>query len=316
MKTLPWLTAILFIGCLVMGYILFSERNAVVQITVSRDAADRDYKDAHTRISELEHQLAESKAAVAFAEKQAAKATSDAAAVAPRPQSASPKNATTIIRITDILKDHPEYAALYAKQTRRNIDRMYSNGLSTLNLPPDQLSHLKDLLAERQMNNMDAQAAASAAGLVPGTPEWQEAMKLAAQDTQQQVNAILGSDADATLARLQARASFQNQVDMNYSHEFADAGAPMSLEQSSALVQAMADANYAGKDLSTRPAGYNDPDPATGLTPHDTRILDSASQVLSPAQIQILKSDLADNNKVNAIMSQYIKPGTPSIIVQ
>ncbi len=316
MKTLPWFTAILFIGCLVLGYFLLSERNAVIQITVSRDAVDKDDKDARTRNSELEHQLAETKAALALSEKQVAKVTADsAAAAAPRPQSEAPKNAPNIIHIGDIIRDHPEYIALYAKQTRQSINRMYGNGLSALNLPPDQISRLKDLLAERQMNNIDAIAAANAAGLEQGSPAWQDAMKQAAQDTQQQLNAILGSDAEATLARLQARANFQTQVDTNYTHEFVDAGAPMSPEQSNALVQAMADANYAGKDLSTRPAGYNDVDPTTGLTPHNIRILDTAAQVLNPAQIEILKSDLADANKMTAIMSQYSKPGTPTMFM-
>ncbi len=316
MKTLPWFTVILFIGCLVTGYFLFSERNAVIQITVSRDVAERDYKEAHAHNSEMEHQLAEAKVARALAEKQVAKLTADSAAAAvARPSGGAPKNAPTIIHISDIIRDHPEYIALYAKQTRQNINRMYGNGLSTLNLPPDQMSRLKDLLAERQMNNIDAIAAANAAGLEPSSPAWQEAMKQAAQDTQQQMNAIFGSDAEATLARLQARANFQTQVDTNYVHEFADAGAPMSPQQSNALVQALADANYAGKDLSTRPAGYNDVDPNTGLTPHNIRVLDTAAQMLTPAQIEVLKSDLADANKMSSIMNQYYKPGTPAIVM-
>ena len=198
---------------------------------------------------------------------------------------------------------------------RRNIDRMYGSGLATLNLTSDQVSQLKGLLAERQMGSIDAMQAAEAAGLERDSPEWRAAMKQAGQDVQQQINSILGPNADATLAQLQARAGIQNQVEYNYSADFADAGSPLTAEQSSGLVQAMADANYAGKDLSTRPANYNDPDPTTGLTPHDNRIIQAAAQVLSPAQLEILKTDQAENSKIAAIMKEYSKGGGQNVFV-
>jgi hypothetical protein len=140
-------------------------------------------------------------------------------------------------------------------------------------------------------------------------------MNSAAQDTEQQITAILGSNADATLAQLQARTAIQNQVNTTYAADFADAGVALSPEQASALIQAMADANYAGKDLSTRPAGYNTPDPTTGLTPHDNRIINSAAQALNPAQIQVLTSDQVDFHKMAAIMKQYNSGGAPAMFV-
>ncbi len=64
-----------------------------------------------------------------------------------------------------------------------------------------------------------------------------------------------------------------------------------------------------GKDTSTRPANYNDVDPSTGLTPHNSRILAEAAAVLSPAQIQVLKTDQIEGAQQAAVMRQYMAGG-------
>ncbi len=196
---------------------------------------------------------------------------------------------------------------------RRNVDRIYGSTLATLNLPPDQLSQLKNALAERQMSNVDAEAAAEAAGVERGSPEWQAAMKQASQEVEQQITAVLGANADNTLLQLQTRNAIQNSIDTNYGPDFADAGAALSPDQSHGLLQAMADANYSGKDMSTRPQKYNDVDPATGLSLHDNRIIDAAAQVLSPAQVQVLKTDQAETEKFSTIMKEY-NPGNRQVM--
>jgi hypothetical protein len=122
-------------------------------------------------------------------------------------------------------------------------------------------------------------------------------------------------DADATLTQLQTRTGIQNQVNSTYTSDFTDAGVPLTPQQASGLVQAMADANYAGKDTSTCPAGYNIPNPTTGLTPHDNRIINSAAAVLSPAQVQVLTTDQIENHQIAAIMKQYNKSGGPVLFV-
>ncbi len=169
------------------------------------------------------------------------------------PGARASRNGKTI-RIGDILKEHPEYAALYAKQIRRNVLRMYGGDFTSLNLPPDQLSKLKDLLVERQMSGIDAQEAAEDAGLQRGSPEWQEAVKQSYQEVQQQITALLGPNGNSLLLQLQARAAMQNQVQYTYAPDFMDAGVPLSAAQASGLVQAMADTNYAGQGY-VHPAG-------------------------------------------------------------
>lgn len=325
-RAIYWLAAVLSLGCMVLGYLFVHQKaeitGAAAQITEAKkeiaqaktEAARADSrrqaaeKAAQKQIFDLQQQLATVKTAEALAEKQVAAEQARASSASAQGENANTGGAT-VVHLSDILKDHPEYAALYAKQMRRNIDRMYGDTLNTLNLPPQQLSQLKDLLAERQMSDMDARRLASAAGLAQGSPAWQEAMKQASQDVDQQINAILGSSGNATLTQLQVRSGIQNQITYTYGPDFADAGVPLNAQQSSGLVRAMADANYAGKDLSTRPKGYNEVDPATGLTPHDNQILNSAAQILNPAQVQILRTDQIENHRISSILKQYSKNG-------
>jgi|ERR1700722_17628851 len=304
-RAIPWLAAIFFVGCLALGTFVRQQKTEIVLADIARKAAQNE---AQARIADLESQVGALNAAKAQADKQIALLTQGASGPG-NLQDDHPDGGAKIVHISDIIKDHPEYAALYEKQMRRNVDRMYGNGLSTLNLTPDQLSQLKNLLTERQMGNIDAQQAAEASGLVQGSPAWQAAMTQASQDVEGQLAALLGSNADALLAQLRARMSIQNQVQNNYSPDFSDAGQPLTPEQASGLIQAMADANYSGKDTSTRPANYNVPDPTTGLSPHDDRIINSATSLLNPAQIQLLTTDQMENEQISSIMKQYSSGG-------
>ena len=107
----------------------------------------------------------------------------------------------------------------------------------------------------------------------------------------------------------------QNQVMSTYAPDFADAGVPLNAQQAAGLTQAMADANYGGKDTSSRPANYNIPDPTTGLSPHDDRIIAAASQVLTPDQVQVLKNDQIANEAQAMALKAYNPGNGPVMLV-
>ncbi len=303
-RALPWLAALFFIGCLALGTFVHEQKAEISRADVARRAAE---DNAKARIAVLDAQVGKLEAAKAQSDKQIALLTQgvSGASSSDKHQGEQPVDGSKIVHISDIIRDHPEYAALYEKQMRREIDRMYGNGLSGLNLTPDQVSQLKGLLTEKQMGSIDAQRAAETAGLVTGSPEWQAAMTQASQDVEAQIQALLGGNADALLEQQQTKVRIQNMVQNSYSPDFSDAGQPLTPEQASGLINAMADANYSGKDTSTRPANYNIPDPTTGLSPHDDRIISNAAQVLTPAQIQLLTTDQMQNWQMQAIMKQY-----------
>ena len=313
-RAIHWLAAVLFLASVVLAYLVIHQKIEIAQVMQEAAQTRRELarakaeavranarretaeKETQKQILGLQQQLAAAKAAEVQAEKQLAAAS---------PGGNTKANGLTVIRFSDIEKDHPGFSAMFANVVRRNIDRTYGDAFNTLNLSPSQLSQLKDLLVERAMTGLDARGLAGAAGLEEGSAAWQGAMKQASQDVDRQINGILGSNGVATLTQLQTRVGIQNQVASDYAQGFAAAGIPLTPEQSRGLIQAMADADYAGKDPSTSPSGYDDVDPATGLTPHHNRMLDSAAQVLSPAQIQILKTDKIENNRVLTILREY-----------
>jgi hypothetical protein len=190
-RVFPWLVAFLFFcTSLCCGYLLLHERTEVTQLTGDRAAAE---KDSQRRIADLKNQLGQAKAAVEEAAKQAAQTASASASSSGAGGSAGGTPGIKIVHIGDILKEHPEYTAIYTKQMRRNVDRMYGDGIATLNLSADQQSKLKDLLLQRQLSVTDAQGAAEAAGMAQGSKEMQNAIKDASQETEQRSRTSWGT---------------------------------------------------------------------------------------------------------------------------
>jgi hypothetical protein len=299
-RAYPRLTAILLLVFLGLGYLLLREKTEIVAVGLRRDDADRA---ARAQAVDLQHQLISAKTVQARAEKQLAVLKQAGASSA---KSASDDSeGTKTIHIGDIIKEHPEFAEVWAAQQRRNTLRQFGPALAKLNLPPERLAKLKALLVERGMSSYDAQQAAEAAGLKQGTPGWRDAMTQATAAAEQDITNLMGTNGTSFVQRLQAQANFQNQVENTYAPDFADQGAALSSEQAAALAQAMSDANYAGKSTADRPANYNQVDPTTGLTPHESRVLQSAAASLTPAQIEIYKADLLQSRQQAAIMNEY-----------
>jgi len=304
----PWLAVIFFLGCVVLGWWVLDLRSELARAASARDEAATV---SHRQIVDLKHQLVQTRATAASAAKQIAQLQQTAGAG----PAAGTRSDMKVIHLSDVLRDHPEYAALQAMDARRNVERTYGVAIDRLNLTPEQRAKLKALLVERQMSSTDAMVAAQAAGIERGTPAWQEAMKQSSQDVEQGISTLLGPGGQATWQQLQQRTSFENQVSNNFSPDFAAAGVALSADQNAGLVQAMADASYVGKDESGRPQNYNEPDPTTGITPHQQRVLDAAAQVLTPAQFQIFKADQLAQIQQQAIFKQYTQGASGYMIV-
>jgi len=292
-----WLIASLLAGCLVLGYFALQQK-----IEIAREELDLGSADgaSQKRIVELQHQLAAAQAVQAQGEKQLAKLKQSSGPV-------SAEGVRRVIHISDMVRDHPEYAAIAARDQRRDMLRQYGVGLAGLNLPPDQLAKLKDLLVERTASANDAQQAAEAAGLERGSPAWREALKQASDAMDQEITTALGTDSGPVLQKLQQSSSAHSQIQYNYAPDFVDGNVPLSAEQSQGFEQVVA-GYYAGQPNvpAARQADYYQADPTTGLSPNDNRLLEAAAQVLSPEQLQILKADQIRQNQQSAIIRQYI----------
>jgi hypothetical protein len=298
-RAYPWLTAILLLVFLGLGFLVLRQKTEIVEVDLHRSDDDRS---ARNETADLEYRLLAARETTARLEKQAAQTKAAAPAEAAGP--AMGGSAKTV-HISDIIKEHPEFAALWAAQNRGGITRQYGAALEALNLPPDKLAKIKDLLVERSQSEMDAQQAAQAAGLKEGSAAWRAALKEAAAPAEQEMAALAGSSDPEFAGRLQNQASAQSQIQFNYSGDFEEAGVGLNPGQTRALGLAIANANYSNRSTAGRPPNYNQVDPDTSLSPHDQRILDAASPALSPAQLEIIKSDLIQTHQQQAIMQQY-----------
>jgi cell division septum initiation protein DivIVA len=298
----PWLAAISFLGLLALAYLAFGQRAEIVHINLDLGTADQA---AHQRIADLQQQLATAKEAENQAEKQVAQAKAASA----HPSAGNGDGNVRTIHISDIVKDHPEYAALAARESRRNILRQYGDALAALNLPPDQLSKMKDLLVERELSTNDAQQAAEAAGLQRGTQPWRDAMQQATDSVDQEMTAVLGTDSHPVFQKLQNESNYLNQIQYNYAPDFSEAGAPLNADQTRALADAMAAARNPGATTPAQMRADYVADPDTQLTPYDNRLLTAAAQVLSPAQLQVLKTEQIQGNQQTAIFRTYMTGG-------
>ncbi len=291
----PWLAALSVIGCLGLGGLYLRREAAFAKEEAGWDAGR---KQGEQRLAALRDEGA------------AARKSAEAARQAkPSPVRAAPAGPhidpdTVILHLSDLVREHPELAEMRRRDFRNAMMRNFGPVIAGLNLPPAVAARLKDLLTELQSANEDAANAASAAGLQRGSPEWRDAVRAAGLRLQQEITDTLQPSTGLNFQQLQARIGFVNQVQNDHGPALAAAGVPLTAEQSQGLVQAMADANYAGKDLSTRPANYNERD-ASGLTPHEQRILAGAAASLAPAQLDAVRTSLLEAGRMQTVLKQY-----------
>lgn len=299
-KPPSWFTPILGVAFIALVVLFIRQRLQLIQLRADNQAISAADRQQKRDIARLSRQIAV-QADDATGRNRAAQRTIDGAG----------RNGAShagVISYSNIAKEHPEFAAIRDRETRRMILRQYGDAFAALNLPPDKLAQLKNLLVERQMSSEDAQEAARAAGLQPGTPAFAQAVAEAYNDMQQSIVALIGQDGQNALQQAQLAATIKNfQIANTYAPDFLDAGVALTSDQAQGLAQVLASTTNTPPGLT--PGGYHQPDPQTWLSQADQDTLTRASQVLSPAQLNVLKTDLAEQNQRNAIMRTYFQRG-------
>jgi hypothetical protein len=186
--------------------------------------------------------------------------------------------------------DDPEVRRLMDIQQKASLGRRYAAFFRTLNLPPDQLDHLKDLLLEKQSVQLDVLMAASQQGINP--MQNPDEFKKMVSDNQAEVDAKIQADlGDGQYAQFQnyqntqAQRGVVNQLRSDLS--FTDA--PLSGPQADQLVQIMAQTAPAKTSANGLGGGADAPGgggPSSVIT--DATIALSQS-VLAPGQVDALR---------------------------
>lgn len=199
------------------------------------------------------------------------------------------------------LMDNPEAQRLMAVQQKGALDARYGALFRQLNLPPDQLARLKDLLVEKRTAAVDVLAAARSQGM--NQRENRAELRQLVQETQGEIDdsirALLG---DSGFARYQNFEQTQPQraVATRLEQRLSYSGIPLSPQQSEQLVQALASASGAQSTAGSPPFGM------PGSVPLTDEMLASAAAVLNPTQLQALRQ-LQEEQQAQAQLNQLMR---------
>jgi RNA polymerase sigma factor (sigma-70 family) len=221
-----------------------------------------------------------------------------------------------VIHLKDVIRDHPEYAALQRKELRREIVREYGHAIAALNLSSDMATQLKELLVERETAISDAQGAVTESGLPWDSAAANKAASDAAKESNQAIIALIGSDTDDRLEALKGTMSSGNlnPVD-DLALDLDDAGVAISTDQSQTLAQWMHDLGNPAKNPDAGTPGYKEVDASTWQSPLDQQFFAKAATILTPTQLQVLETSSAENNQRDAIINQYRAGGHGALMI-
>ena len=239
--SIVWVILLAAIAALA-GYWAWREHALAVAAALRVQTAEQRLEAADRRIAEFGHRAAAAESARAAAEAKLAAAGSS-------PAGASAADSCKQVHLRDLVRDHPELEAARMIILRRDALRNLGDRLARLNLPPDKLAQLENLLVERTLAASDAAAAAHDAGLVEGTAEYYKATVDAQKDVETEIDALIGKDQERQLI---GGAGYQYQVD-TLEASLAESGAALTPDQQYALSNLMDGVNRAGAPRGWRP---------------------------------------------------------------
>ena len=139
------------------------------------------------------------------------------------------------------LMSKPEVQAMISVQQKAAIEARYASLFKNLNLPPEQVEKLKNLLAERSTTMMDVMSAARDQGIDPR--ENQDAFRKMIADAQNEINqsikATIGESAFAQLTTYEQTIPQRNLVN-DLGSRLSYTSTPLTSTQAEQLVQILA----------------------------------------------------------------------------
>lgn len=169
--------------------------------------------------------------------------------------------------------------------------------LASLNLPPDRLLRLQELIVEREESAQDAEALSKDYWMSPGSTAIARAQAAAAFD--QEMANVAG---DANIQKIRQMLSLRPQLEQIVQKVGRDldlSGAPMNADDLLQLAQIYKD-SYAPpmeRGFVNRMANF---DSKTGLGDIDRQTLARAAALLTPGQLDVLRIDLAMTTTIYA----------------
>lgn len=171
------------------------------------------------------------------------------------------------------------------RQQRRMIQERYGDLFNRLNLSPVALEELKRLLLE-----LESPPSTRDVGVAGATDAGESTSRRTFAETHDQIYNLLGYEGYTAFERYTRELTSSRPMVRRFAADAADAGYPLSAVQRTALSQAIFEVTDPQISVDAITAGANNPDPATGLTPLDQKILTRAADILSSPQVELLRA--------------------------
>ena len=228
-----------------------------------------------------------------------------------RPERSSGGRGDMNARFEKLMAD-PEFAAAFNAQQRARLDGRYADLFAKLNLPPETLAKLQDLMTEKQNASRDVFSAARAEGLGrENQQELRELLQMTQNEINREIESLIGESGVATMQeyeRTTAQRNLVGQLETRLSY----AATPLNSAQAEAMVNILsqpspsADANQSRRSSGGSFGGDSRSVPITD------DIIARAQAVLSPDQLTALVALQVEQQaaqKVNATMRATFQRG-------
>ncbi len=196
-------------------------------------------------------------------------------------------------------QDKQAIAARQKRSFRINALNSYIAGLDALQLSPEKLAQVKEIILARW------DAATNAFKPVFKTAQERAeavaAVMLIDQTLDEQMTALLGPRAYVELKA----STLESHLDWALGTDMWDGGAPLTPEQLRAVARAHIQVKYRPEDWLIGPNEAQAPDPQTGLSRQDAALLNATAPGLSPVQQEIFRRSLIEENQYNAAMRGF-----------
>lgn len=303
--------AVVLTGAAILGV---AQRREILALRLE---VNTQLAESGRRTSELTNKLAADDAALANLNAQLSASKSARVTGAPSAAQNSPTTGVKVLHMKDIIRDHPEFAALEQKELRRSVLRLYGRAMAALSLPSEQSTKLKEMLVEKEMTMADAYQASADAGLQQGSSEMNKMINEATKDLDRAIASLLGNDGYDKLEALKGTGMVTygglRELD-DVALDMADAGVAPTPEQTQVLAQTLHDIGNPSKNPDASVPGFRNIDPTTWLSPLDQQFFAQASSILTPTQLQILEASRSDDNHRMEIMKQ-LSPGNVPVMI-
>jgi len=292
--------AIAVTGAAILGV---AQHREITALRVEQASLQREAAASSRRANDLAAKLASDDALVAKLNLQLSRQKAAGGSGAGATPSA---DGVKVLHSKDIIRDHPEYESLMRKVTRRATFSAYGRAIAALSLAPNQATQLKELLIDRDMTSNDAHEAAVQAGFKWDSKDANKAVSEATKDLDQAITSLIGADGIEKLEALKGTnfMGSMNPVD-EYALDMEDAGVSLSPEQSQTLSQYLHQVANPDKNPDAGTPGYNDVDHSTWQSPLDQQFYARAATILTPTQLQVLKTSRSEDNQRQAIFRSY-----------